>query len=229
MDSQLTFEAHINHLCKTSFYHLRNISKLRPILSLSDAEKLVHAFFSSRPDYRNALLIGIPTKSLQRLQYMQNSAARILMRVQKHEHITPILHSLHWLSDSTRIEYKFVSLWWTFGGGTKLIIDSGSTVRPSVSLLPPSSEQLSGGSATLACLLSGYSPEGAVVSWEVDGTQVTEGVLSSSEEEKSGRYSSSSTLSLSKERWMQGELYSCKVLHKGHSQTQSLHRSQCQA
>uniref|UniRef100_A0A3Q3JJC0 Ig-like domain-containing protein n=1 Tax=Monopterus albus TaxID=43700 RepID=A0A3Q3JJC0_MONAL len=54
------------------------------------------------------------------------------------------------------------------------------------SLLPPSSEQLSGGSATLACLLTGYSPQGAVVSWEVDGTEVTEGVLTSSEEEKSG-------------------------------------------
>ncbi|GLD47889.1 uncharacterized protein AKAME5_000196400 [Lates japonicus] len=71
----------------------------------------------------------------------------------------------------------------TFGGGTKLIIHSGSMVRPSVSLLPPSSEQLSGGSATLACLLTGYSPQGAVVSWEVDGTAVTEGVLASSEEE----------------------------------------------
>ena len=106
MDPQLTFESHINHLCKTSFYHLRNISKLRPILSLSDSEKLVHAFISSRLDYCNALLIGIPSKSLQRLQYVQNSAARILMRVRKHEHITPILHSLHWLPVSTRIEYK---------------------------------------------------------------------------------------------------------------------------
>nr|ABW74647.1 immunoglobulin light chain [Epinephelus coioides] len=116
----------------------------------------------------------------------------------------------------------------TFGGGTKLIIHSGPMVRPSVSLLPPSSEQLSGGSATLACLLTGYSPQEAVVSWEVDGTEVTEGVLSSSEEEKSGRYSSSSTLSLSQERWMLGELYSCKVLHHGHSQIQSLRRSQCE-
>uniref|UniRef100_A0A8D0AVS1 Ig-like domain-containing protein n=1 Tax=Sander lucioperca TaxID=283035 RepID=A0A8D0AVS1_SANLU len=97
----------------------------------------------------------------------------------------------------------------------------------SVSLLPPSSEQLSGGSATLACLLTGYSPQGAVVSWELDRIEVTEGVLSSSEEEKSGRYSSSSTLSLSQERWMLGELYSCRVRHHGHSQTQSLHRSQC--
>uniref|UniRef100_A0A8C3AMW0 Ig-like domain-containing protein n=1 Tax=Cyclopterus lumpus TaxID=8103 RepID=A0A8C3AMW0_CYCLU len=65
--------------------------------------------------------------------------------------------------------FGFLSLWYTFGGGTKLIVDSGPMVRPSVSLLPPSSEQLSGGSATLACLLSGYSPQGAVVSWEVDG------------------------------------------------------------
>uniref|UniRef100_A0A8C3G9J8 Ig-like domain-containing protein n=1 Tax=Cyclopterus lumpus TaxID=8103 RepID=A0A8C3G9J8_CYCLU len=64
--------------------------------------------------------------------------------------------------------FGFLSLWYTFGGGTKLIVDSGPMVRPSVSLLPPSSEQLSGGSATLACLLSGYSPQGAVVSWEVD-------------------------------------------------------------
>uniref|UniRef100_A0A8D0B3S0 Ig-like domain-containing protein n=1 Tax=Sander lucioperca TaxID=283035 RepID=A0A8D0B3S0_SANLU len=101
------------------------------------------------------------------------------------------------------------------------------TVSLSVSLLPPSSEQLSGGSATLACLLTGYSPQGAVVSWELDRIEVTEGVLSSSEEEKSGRYSSSSTLSLSQERWMLGELYSCRVRHHGHSQTQSLHRSQC--
>lgn len=100
-------------------------------------------------------------------------------------------------------------------------------VRPSVSLLPPSPEQLSKGSATLACLLTGYSPEGAVVSWEVDGTQVTEGVVTSSEEEKSGRYSSSSTLSLSQESWMKAELYSCKVLHQDNSQIQSLRRSQC--
>uniref|UniRef100_A0A3Q2E1U7 Ig-like domain-containing protein n=1 Tax=Cyprinodon variegatus TaxID=28743 RepID=A0A3Q2E1U7_CYPVA len=99
---------------------------------------------------------------------------------------------------------------------------------PSVSLLPPSSEQLSGGSAMLVCLLSGYSPQGAVVSWEVDGTEVTEGVLSSSEEEKSGRYSRSSSLSLSQENWMKGELYSCRVLHHHHSQIKSFRRSHCE-
>uniref|UniRef100_A0A674N4E4 Ig-like domain-containing protein n=1 Tax=Takifugu rubripes TaxID=31033 RepID=A0A674N4E4_TAKRU len=116
---------------------------------------------------------------------------------------------------------------WTFGGGTKLIVFSGTMTRPSVSLLSPSSEQLPGGSATLACLLTKYSPQGAQVSWEVDGTEVTEGVLTTSEEEKSGSYSSVSTLTLSKESWMKGENYSCKVNHHGHVQSPSILRSQC--
>ena len=105
-DLQVTFESYFKHLSKTAFYHLRNIAKLRPTLTLPDAEKLVHAFVSSRLDYCNALLIGIPSRSLQRLQYIQNSADRILMRVRKYEHISPILHTLHWLPVSKRIEYK---------------------------------------------------------------------------------------------------------------------------
>ncbi|XP_060929417.1 uncharacterized protein LOC133003646 [Limanda limanda] len=109
-DSHLTFNDHIKNLCKTSFYHLKNISKLRPTLTLSDAEKLVHAFISSRLDYCSSLFTGITGKNIQKLQFIQNSAARILMRVRKYEHITPILHSLHWLLVSTRIEYKVLLL-----------------------------------------------------------------------------------------------------------------------
>uniref|UniRef100_A0A6Q2XW77 Reverse transcriptase domain-containing protein n=1 Tax=Esox lucius TaxID=8010 RepID=A0A6Q2XW77_ESOLU len=106
MDPHLTYDAHIKHLCKTSFFHLRNIAKLRPTLTLPDAEKLVHAFISSRLDYCNSLLIGIPSKNIQPLQYVQNCAARILMGVRKHHHITPILKSLHWLPVQYRIEFK---------------------------------------------------------------------------------------------------------------------------
>ncbi|XP_029942452.1 uncharacterized protein LOC115384260 [Salarias fasciatus] len=109
-DPTLSFDLHIQHICKTSFFHLRNISKLRPFLSLPVAEKLVHAFVSSRLDYCNALLIGISGRSLQRLQSIQNCAARILMRVPKRHHITPILHNLHWLPVRFRLEYKICLL-----------------------------------------------------------------------------------------------------------------------
>lgn len=57
-------------------------------------------FISSRLDYWNVLLIRISSKNLQKLQYIQNSAARVMMMVFKHELITPVLHSLHLLSSS---------------------------------------------------------------------------------------------------------------------------------
>ncbi len=47
LDSNLSFENHISHVTKTAFFHLRNIAKLRNMLSVSDAEKLVHAFMTS--------------------------------------------------------------------------------------------------------------------------------------------------------------------------------------
>lgn len=109
-DPQLTFNDHIKYICKTSFHHLRNISKLRPLLTLPDAEKLVHAFISTRLDYCNGLCIGISGRNIQKLQYIQNSAARVLMRVRKYDHITPVLHSLHWLPVSSRIDYKILLL-----------------------------------------------------------------------------------------------------------------------
>ncbi len=56
LDSNLSFENHISHVTKSAFFYPRNIAKLRNMLSVSDAEKLVHAFMTSRLDYCNALL-----------------------------------------------------------------------------------------------------------------------------------------------------------------------------
>ncbi len=55
-DSNLSFDSHISSICKTSCFHLKNIFKLRPMLSMSDAEMLIHAFMTSRLDYCNAFL-----------------------------------------------------------------------------------------------------------------------------------------------------------------------------
>nr|AFC88124.1 immunoglobulin light chain variable region [Hemibagrus macropterus] len=114
----------------------------------------------------------------------------------------------------------------TFGGGTKLII-TGPTVKPSVSLLPPSSLQLSEGSASLLCLLSAYSPQGALVSWTVDGSVVKDGVVTSAEEQKKDGYTCSSTLTLSKALWEQGEEFACRVSHGGVDHPVTFRESQC--
>ena len=110
LDSNLSFENHISHVTKTAFFHLRNIAKLRNMLPVSDAEKLVHAFMTSRLDYCNALLGGCPASSINKLQVVQNAAARVLTRSRKYDHITPILQSLHWLPIKFRISYKILLL-----------------------------------------------------------------------------------------------------------------------
>ncbi len=108
LDSYLSFENHISHVTKTAFFHLRNLAKLRKMLT--DEEKLVHAFMTSRLDYCNALLGGCPASSIKMLQIVQNAAARVLTRSRKYDHVTPILQSLHWLPIKFCISYKILLL-----------------------------------------------------------------------------------------------------------------------
>jgi len=65
---------------KSAYYHLKNIARIRCFVSSQDLEKRVHAF-TSRVDYCNGLLIGLPKKTRQ-LQLIQNAAARILSRTE---------------------------------------------------------------------------------------------------------------------------------------------------
>ena len=108
LDPDLSFHKQISNISKTAFYHLRIISKVRPLLSQSDAEKLVHAFISNRLDYCNALFAGLSKQVLNKLQLIQNAAARVLTKTKKFDHITPILSYLHWLPVKQRIDFKIL-------------------------------------------------------------------------------------------------------------------------
>ena len=65
-----------------------------------------HAFVTSKLDYCNSLLFGLPQNSLFRLKKVQNTAVRIIKRCRIQDNITPHLKSLHWLPVPLRIEFK---------------------------------------------------------------------------------------------------------------------------
>ncbi len=98
----------VDSASKTAFVHLKNISKLRPMLSMSNAEILIHAFMTSRLDYCNALLGGCSARLINKLQMVQNAAARVLTRTRKYDHISPVLSTLHWLPTKHRIDFKIL-------------------------------------------------------------------------------------------------------------------------
>ncbi len=126
--SKIVIHAGANVILKLEAKH----PKIRCFVSSQDLEKLVHAFITSRVDYCNGLLTGLPKKTIRQLQLIQNAAARILTRTRKSEHITPVLGSLHWLPVTFRIDFKVLLLVYKSlnGLGPKYIADMLTEYKP---------------------------------------------------------------------------------------------------
>ena len=106
-DSQLCMAPHVKSVVKRSSFHLSNIVKARHVLTEDATKTVLQSLVMSRFDYCNALLIGIQQDLISKLQGgLQNSAARIVSRTRKYEHITPVLIELHGLSIKFCIQLK---------------------------------------------------------------------------------------------------------------------------
>ncbi|XP_078330690.1 uncharacterized protein LOC144624664 [Crassostrea virginica] len=108
VDKALSMQMQISSRSRACYYQLRNIGRIRPLITEDDCNTLVCSLVTSRLDYANALLFGINTTEIAKLQRILNSAARIITSTRKREHITPILVALHWLPIDKRIQYKIL-------------------------------------------------------------------------------------------------------------------------
>ncbi|KAK2192828.1 hypothetical protein NP493_22g07007 [Ridgeia piscesae] len=64
---------------------------------LPTKERVVNAIITPRLDYCNALLYGTSAVNIARLQRIQNTAARLIMRSPRSDSATPLLREFHWL------------------------------------------------------------------------------------------------------------------------------------
>ena len=110
LDQTLSMSRHISDVCRSSFLSLRRIGCIRPYLSDRAISCLVNSIVTSRLDFCNSSLTGITTDQLNRLQRIQNCAARLIMKKRKYDHITPVIYELHWLPLEFRIQYKLAVL-----------------------------------------------------------------------------------------------------------------------
>ena len=107
-DSTMDMKPHVNRVIRACYHQIRLIAKIRKYLSMDSASKLIHAFVTSRLDNLNSLLVELPDYVLNKLQLVQNNAARLVAREKKSSHVTPLLKQLHWLPIEYRIKYKIV-------------------------------------------------------------------------------------------------------------------------
>jgi len=110
LDKHMAMDCQIQNVCRSTLFHIRNISAIRRLIPQSAAAALVHSLVTSRLDYCNSLLYGVPACKLNQLQRVQNIAARVvtLTRCSPENHITPILKDLHWLPIKIRIDFKIL-------------------------------------------------------------------------------------------------------------------------
>ncbi|CAJ0931707.1 unnamed protein product [Ranitomeya imitator] len=110
LDSDLSFTPHIRSLARSSYLHLKNISRIRPFLTFDSAKTLTVSLIHSRLDYCNSLLIGLPLTKLSPLQSVLNAAARIIFLTNRYTDASTLCQSLHWLPIHSRIQYKTTTL-----------------------------------------------------------------------------------------------------------------------
>ena len=110
IDSQLTMSTHISKLCFVAFYHLCNIRRIRNYLSQETTGTLVHAFITSRIDYCNSLLYGLPNNQLAKIQTVLSASAMLVCNAPRFCHITSIMRDLHRLPIRARINFKVLLL-----------------------------------------------------------------------------------------------------------------------
>ena len=97
MESRMMMDSQVTHMCKSAWFHLFSTSKIRCYLTTEQTTTVVHAYVTSKLDCNNALLTGFPQKLLSKLQRVQKAVAMLISGSTKRDHVTPILHDLHWL------------------------------------------------------------------------------------------------------------------------------------
>ena len=109
-DNTLTLKPRINTVCKSAYFHIRRIARIRKHLIVQAIKTIVHSLISPRLDYCNSVLAGLPDCEITKLQSVQNAAAKLITLSRKFDHVTPILRELHWLPVHQHILFKVLVL-----------------------------------------------------------------------------------------------------------------------
>ena len=144
LDYHLKMHDQVTALCRSAYAGIRKVSKIRHFLDEDSTKRLVQANVMSKLDYNNCLLYGLPQNLIDCLQRTQNTAARLVKRVKKHDHITPVLYDLHWLPIKQRVEYKLLLLCYKSLNGLapQYLVDFLELYKPSRSLRSSGSHNL---------------------------------------------------------------------------------------
>jgi len=112
LDPRITLSEHTKAVSKSCFYHIRALKHIRDSLDSSMIRTIAAALVTSRLDYANSVLYGIPSKYISRLQRTQNTLARVVGGSHTPNRTSNLatLSQLHWLPIHDRIKFKIATM-----------------------------------------------------------------------------------------------------------------------
>ena len=110
LDKNLNMKCHVNKIVSHCYKILKDIGRIRSVISRKHTEMLVHAVITTRLDYCNSLFYNMCKSNMYKLQKVQNSAARLVLRRRKRDSISSGIQELHWLRVESRIIFKILLL-----------------------------------------------------------------------------------------------------------------------
>ena len=108
LHKNLTPTYHINETYRKATNAIRSIGRIRKYLANKNLKLLVNALVISRLDYCNSILYGLPKRELDKLQRVQNTAARLITGTKQYDHIKPAFQKLYCLPVESRIIFKVI-------------------------------------------------------------------------------------------------------------------------
>ena len=105
-DANMQMSDKVSAICRTANFHLSNLWHIRRFIGKDTCVHAVRALIISRLDYCNSLLHGISKYDINRLQWLQNKAAKLVFALGHREHVTPLIKDLHWRRMEERIKFK---------------------------------------------------------------------------------------------------------------------------
>ncbi|XP_076404640.1 immunoglobulin lambda-1 light chain-like [Peromyscus maniculatus bairdii] len=114
-----------------------------------------------------------------------------------------------------------------FGGGTKLTVLGQPKSTPTVTVFPPSSEELKTNQATVVCMINDFYPGSATVTWKANGVPITQGVHTTNPSKHNNKYMANSFLTLTADQWRSHNRLSCQVTHEGNVVEKSVSPTEC--
>ena len=110
LDSNMSFNDHLSTLSSSLFSILCQINRVRHLFSREVLHTILNSLVLSKLFSCSTVWAGISKNNLQKLQLMQNFAARILTNTRKFDHITPVLKELGWLTIEKLLSLRDVTI-----------------------------------------------------------------------------------------------------------------------